>query len=201
MANDLNKSADRLLSRIVDDARCAADETAKAAQAEIDKIKESADKEAEAVRADFSARMEKAEADTLERSRTNAELDSRKYALQAKREIVEKAFEAAYDGLCALGGGERDALLSAMALREAVGGETLIPAKADADNMKRLLGEINAALSAKGMAALSLGEVTESIGGGFLLQGAGYEKNCSFNALLREVRECEESQVVKILFG
>lgn len=201
MANDLNKGADRLLQRIMDDAASAAADVAKAAQTEIEKIKELADKDAAAAGEESAAATEKAKADILERSRTNAELDSRKYALQAKRDLVESAFKAAYEGLCALGGKERDDILSSMAEREALGGEKLIPAKADAENMKRLLEGVNGALKAKGAAPLTLGEATDNIGGGFLLQGEGYEKNCSFEAMLRDVRETEESQVAQILFG
>ncbi|MDO5112577.1 MAG: V-type ATP synthase subunit E family protein, partial [Clostridia bacterium] len=139
--------------------------------------------------------------DILERSRTNAELDSRKYALKAKRDVVESAFTAAYDGLCALQGQERDSLLKAMAVREALGGETVAAAPGDVDAMKRLLGEINAELAKAHKAELKMGNAAENIGGGFLLQGEGFEKNCSFEAMLRDAREAEESKVAQILFG
>ena len=103
--------------------------------------------------------------------------------------------------MCALAGSERDQLLTAMAMREAVGGEKISPAKADAENIKRLLPAINEALKAKGTADISLGDTVENIGGGFLLIGSGFEKNCSFEAMLRDVREVEESKVAQILFG
>lgn len=201
MANDLNNGAERLLQRIMDDAASAAADTAKAAQAEIERIKELAGKDAAAAAEECAAATEKAKADILERSRTNAELDSRKYALQKKRELVEDVFALAFKGLCALDGKERDELLCSTASREALGAEKIIPAAADAQNINRLLEGINGALKEKGVAPLTLGEATEEIGGGFLLKGEGYEKNCSFEAMLRDVRETEESQVAQILFG
>lgn len=201
MANDLNKGAQSLLARIEADARSAAEETAKAAQGEIEKIKALADRDVEAAKEQSAAAIEKAKADILERSRTNAALDSRKYALGAKRAVVEEAFAAAFKALCALDGEERDALLSTMAIREALGGEKIVPAKADEANVARLLGGINDALAAKGVAALEMGGAVEHIDGGFLLVGNGYEKNCSFESVLRNVREAEESRVAQILFG
>ena len=201
MANDLNNGADKLLARILADAEALVKEQELAAKAETFKIKEVAQRDVQTVKEEFEFRCKKAEADILERSRTNAELDSRKYALKAKRDVVENAFTAAFDGLCALQGAERDKLLKTMAVREAVGGETIAAAKADADNMKRLLGEINAELVKVGKAELKMGGAVDSIGGGFLLQGEGFEKNCSFEAMLRDVREAEESKVAQILFG
>ena len=201
MANDLNNGADRLLARILADAQALAQEQDAAAKAEIFKIKELAQHDVQAVKEENEFRCKKAEADILERSRTNAELDSRKYALKAKRDVVESAFTAAYEGLCALKGEERDSLLKAMAAREALGGETIVAAPADVETMKRLLDGINAQLAKAGKAELKMGDAAENISGGFLLQGEGFEKNCSFEAMLRDAREAEESKVAEILFG
>ncbi len=201
MANDLNNGADKLLARILADAQTVAQQQETAAKAEIFKIKELAQHDVQAVKEEFEFRCKKAEADILERSRTNAELDSRKYALKAKRDVVESAFTAAYEGLCALQGQARDELLKTMAVREALGGEVIAAAKADVDAMQRLLDGINAELAKAGKAKLTMGDAAPSIGGGFLLQGEGFEKNCSFEAMLRDAREAEESKVAQILFG
>ena len=80
------------------------------------------------------------------------------------------------------------------------GGETLLPALADAQRAKALLGRINEALKGSGKEGLTVGNTSEQIGGGFLLTSKGYEMNCSFEAMLRDVREAEESNVAKILF-
>ena len=52
-----------------------------------------------------------------------------------------------------------------------------------------------------GKAELVLGESVPGIAGGFLLKSQGFEKNCSFEAVLRSVREDEETKVAQILFG
>lgn len=201
MANDLNNGAEKLVERILADARAEAEQAAAAAQAETEKIKELAVHDVQEAEQGFEARAKKAAEDILERSRTNAELDSRKYALRSKRAVMDEAFKAALDGLNALSGERRDGLLVALARENAMGGEAIAPAAADEARIKALLGDINAAVTADGRAPLTLGEKAASIGGGFLLLGKGYEMNCSFEAMLGDVREAEESSVAKILFG
>lgn len=200
MANDLNNGAERLLSRILADAAALVKDQEQAAQAEVDKIKELAARDVKKAQQEAKAACDRAEADILERSRTNAELDARKYALKSKRTVMEGAFSAALNGLVALNGQERDTLLTNTAVCEAAGGETVCPAATDAENMKRLLPAINGALQKNGKAALVLGEPAKSVGTGFLLCGEGFEKDCSFEAMLHEVRELEESVVAQILF-
>ena len=75
MANDLNKGAERLTARILEDARAEADVSARAAQAEADRIKELAAAEAEKIRAGFAAQAEvtaKAAAPTPSLTRENS---------------------------------------------------------------------------------------------------------------------------------
>ena len=199
MANDLNKGAERLTARILEDARAEVQNSARAAEAEASRIKELAAADAEKARAGYAAQAEKTARDILERSRTNAELDARKFALCAKREVLDEAFKGALERMNALDGEERDALIKSLALRSAHGGEILCPAKADRERAERLLPAINSALAQKGIAALELGDEA-AVEGGFLLRGKGYEMNCSFEALLSDFRQAEESGVAKILF-
>ena len=95
---------------------------------------------------------------------------------------------------------ERSALIKALLIREAEGGETIIPAARDEANVKSVLAEVNAALAESGRAPLTIAPADADITGGFILKAAGYEKNCSFAAVLREVRAAEESAVAGILF-
>ena len=199
MANDLNKGAERLTARILEDARAEAAKSAQAAEAEANRIKELAAAEAEKVRAGYKTQAESTARDILERSRTNAQLDAIKFALTAKRQVLDEAFKGALDKLNALDGDVRDGLIESLALRAAHGGEELCPSKADAERAARLLERINAALKEKGKAPLTIGEGAD-VDGGFLLRGKGYEMNCSFEAMLSDFRQAEESGVAKILF-
>ncbi|MEA5059719.1 MAG: hypothetical protein EOM66_01915 [Clostridia bacterium] len=199
MAKDLN-NGDRLLSSILDSARDEADGLL--AQARSRAMATAAEAEAEAARVltDAENKAKAVHTDVLERSRTNAELDSRKYALAQKRAVVDEAFQEAFTQLNAMAGQEREALLTKLLVENAEGGETIYPATADEKAVAGLLSGINAKLASAGKAALQLGQAQENITGGFLLRGASYELNCSFEAILRDLREAEVSGVADILF-
>ena len=47
---------------------------------------------------------------------------------------------------------------------------------------------------------LTLGEPEESIRNGFMIEGKGFVKNCSFTAVLDTARERCEAEVAKLLF-
>lgn len=200
MAKDIN-NGDRILSSILDSAWAEAE--AVLAQARERAKATAAEAEAEAARicAEAENRAKAVREDVLERSRTNAELDSRKYALAQKRAVVNEAFQEASSRLSAMAGPEREALLAKLLLENAEGGETVFPAPADEGIVPSLLVGVNAKLAAAGKAPLKLGQAREGIAGGFLLGGASYELNCSFEAILRDLREAEVSRVADILFG
>ena len=202
MANDLNNNgAARLAERILANARADAQAVQQQAEAEQQKVKELADHNVQQMQREAELQAQRAKEDVIERSRTNAQLQSRKAALTAKRALIQQAFDQAFASLCALQGEPRDGLLVQLAVNEAAGGETIAPAQADAEAIKRLLGEINGKLAGAGKAELVLGESVPGITGGFLLKSQGFEKNCSFEAVLRSVREDEETKVAQILFG
>lgn len=200
MAKDLN-NGERLLSAIVEGAKAEAEVVLSQARARAKAIEAEAEAEAVRILTEAEAKARAAKADILERSRTNAHLDARKHALAEKRALIDEAFAAAAEQLNALFGAERDAVLTKLLLTSAEGGETIHPAKADATALAALLPSINAQLASANKAPLTLGQPREDIRGGFLLAGGSYEINCSFEAVLRDLRAAEESGVAAILFG
>ncbi len=200
MANGIN-NADKLLARILDDARGEAAKIEAAASAQAEEIRARAEREAAALAAETEARAKAAHAEAIEHAETAAQLEARKQALASRRMVLDEAFAAALKELCAMTGEARAALLSSIAAEEADGGETLRPAKADEAGIEAVLQKVNATLAQNGRAALTLGPVDESIAGGFTLVGGGYEKDCSFEAMLREARDRLEGGVAKRLFG
>lgn len=200
MANDLNNGAERLIGRILNDAEAEAEKIAREAEAEREKIKELAQRSIQQAAVEFEGKAKNTAEGILERSRTNAELDSRKYALAAKRRLIDSVFEKALEELCGFEGEKRDALIKGRAAAAAYGKEVLCPATDDAERIKALLPEINAELAALGKDPVSLGDAASGIKGGFVLIGEGYEINCSFEAMLKDLREETESSVAKLLF-
>lgn len=197
---DTNNNADRLIERITDAARDEAAATLAKAREEIERTTLIAQDEIFSIEKGAQARAEREREDILERSRTNAELDARKYALQARREVLDGAFEKAQGMLLALSGDQRRALFERLLASEAEGGESVAAAAADADLVSGLINPANEKLQTAGKAALVPGGIAEGITGGFILRAAGYEKNCSFEALLRDARAAYESEVAAELF-
>lgn len=200
MANGIN-NADKLLARILDDARGEAAKIEAQACAQAEEIRARAEQEAAALAAETEARAKAAHAEAIEHAETAAQLEARKQALAARRAVLDEAFEAALKELCTMQGEARAALLFSLIAEEADGGETLCPAKADEACMAEVLQKANAKLAETGCAALTLGAVDASIQGGFTLVSRGYEKDCSFEAMLRDARDRLEGGVAKRLFG
>ena len=209
MANGIN-NADKLLARILDDARGEAAKIEAAASAQAEEIRARAEREAAALAAETESRAKAAHAEAIEHAETAAQLEARKQALASRRMVLDEAFAAALKELCAMTGEARAALLSSIAAEEADGGETLRPAKADEAGIEAVLQKVNATLAQNGRAALALGPVDETFPTTInnyrcaiirVLFGGGYEKDCSFEAMLREARDRLEGGVAKRLFG
>lgn len=193
MAQETNFGAEKLTSRIVEEAEAEAGRIIMEAEAKAGAISSQA--EAERLNIEYAKKAEKAAADIIERSRTNGALDSRKTALREKRRVLDAAFELAEKELCALEGEKREALLSLMIRENVKGGETLRPAKPDRASIAALIEKQNPSLPRP----VELGEDIEA-GGGFRLLGCGYETDCTFEAMLRDFRERRESEAARVLF-
>ncbi len=199
MANN-NSGADALIGRILADAQAEADAALADADKEAERIALIAKDERFRTENETELKTKQLNDAAQEKSRTNAALDSRKYALKVKRALIDEAFALAAERMEQKSDAERSALIKALLIREAEGGETIIPAARDEANVKSVHAEVNAALAETGRAPLTIAPADADITGGFILKAAGYEKNCSFVAVLREVRAAEESAVAGILF-
>ena len=197
----LPNSAQKLIDRIISEARDEAEAMLDAAAGEAERTLLVARDDIFKIDEEAELKAKQLREAELEKSRPNAALDSRKYALKTKRQLVDEAFALAADKLNAMEQAKRLELIKKLLLKEAEGGELIKPAKADRQLIASALDAVNAALKEAGKAALSMDNADAGIDGGFVLTANGYEKNCSFAALLRDVRAQEESAVAAILFG
>ncbi len=200
MANELNTGASKLVERILEDAKKDAAKLELETNARLDEIRLDCEKRIDKRRDELTKATAAAQKSILERSRTNAELEARKQALASRREIVDEAFATAYKDLCGLSGPERAQVCRKMLLAEADGGETVCGGSADHEALMELLPEVNEALEAAGKRPLTAGAAENDMEYGFVLKGDGYEKDCSFSALIRDARAVEETAVAGILF-
>ncbi len=128
----------------------------------------------------------------LDGARTRAELDGRKETLSVRRRILDEAFSAAAKELNALTGPRREAILLRLLQQEAAEGDAVLPAKQDRALIEKLLPQVPV--------KLTLSDEDAAFEGGFLLLGGSYEKDCSLNALMAELRLKEETNAARILF-
>ena len=191
MENPGNR-ADKLIERILGEAeadasaaRDKAAESCRAVAADCEK------KIAERAQAAAAAR-DTAVRGVLDGARTRAELDGRKETLSVRRRILDEAFAAATKELNALTGPRREAILLSLLKREAAAGDLVEPAKQDRALIEKLLPQVPL--------DLTLSQEDAPFEGGFLLRGGSYEKDCSLNALMAELRLTEETNAARLLF-
>ena len=149
MANN-NSGADALIGRILADAQAEADTALADADKEAERIALIAKDECFRTENETELRTKRLNDAAQEKSRTNAALDSRKCALKVKRALIDEAFALAAERMEQKSDAERSALIKALLIREAEGGETIIPAARDEANVKNVLAEVNAALAGTG---------------------------------------------------
>ena len=194
--------AEKLIEKILDEAR-------QQAQANIEKAR----KEADAILQAAKAEAEKKERLTLEKARINAdekkrrmiasaELDAKKEKLKAKQDIIEEAFKKALEKLNSLPEQQYFGILEDMLIN--IGRENCELILSDRDK-KRLnsafLDNIKSRLKEKGYTGnINISDETRDIKGGFILKMGDIEINNSFDAILRMKRDELEPEVVKILF-
>ena len=187
-----NESAANLIDRILADAKNAADKILDDAEASASGIRESRDAEI-AKKAEQTERERKQQIGViLNGCRTRAELDGRKDTLRAKRTLLDSVFTETYHRMLAMSNENREALFSAILQREAKENDTVVPAKTDRG--------VLAATIARLPFSVKLSDKDADAEAGFVLLGDGYEKDCSMKAILRELRDAEETNVANILF-
>lgn len=200
MSTNVINDASALIENIISEARADAQAVIRQAGTQAEAIKSECEKDCARVYESAEAARKGKERDIMERSRTNAELDGRKYALYARRRVIDEAFSSAMDRLLSLSGAKRDQFLYDTAVKEADGGEEIHPAPNDRDAIARLLPSINERLAGMGKLPLALSEKDAPARSGFVLSCPSYEKNCLFEAMLCAERAGLESQVARILF-
>ncbi|MBR0508059.1 MAG: hypothetical protein IJJ86_05570, partial [Clostridia bacterium] len=111
---------------------------------------------------------------------------------RAKRALLDGVFEKAYANMLDLPAEKREALFRSILLKEAKENDTVAPAKRDREAVAAAAGKLPF--------AIRLSDSDADTEAGFVLYGDGYEKDCSMKAILKELRDAEETNVAKILF-
>lgn len=130
-------------------------------------------------------------------------LELRKQQLKEKRILLDEAYAKALDSILNLPKEDYLKLVSKL-LSDTVltGSEEVILSTNEKFIDQAFLDGVNNALLSKGKkGALHFGKEKADIAGGFILEEGGLFINCSFEMVIKELRDSTETQVAQILFG
>lgn len=186
-----------IVRKIEHDATAEATEIVRAAESDAEQARAEAAREAEVLRG-RTLRQARVASDENARMRVAAaRLSGRDRLLAEKRVLIERVMHQATQRLVDLPDEEYAAMLAGEVAKVARGSEAVALGHLDAP---RLEARLPAALSAIGCAA-QVGESTESIDRGVLLEGDRMRVEVSVEALVRARQEQCETVVAETLFG
>ncbi len=198
MAN--GEGAAKLIEKILSAANSDVSETRQKCEESIRTIRADGEKRLVKLQTEAKSQLQASVDGILERSRTNAELEARKKALEARRVVIDRAFDEAYAAICNLDDKARAEICCAMLINEAKNGETVVASKADQKELALLMPKVEAELIKAGKKPVKISMKTAPVAYGFVLEGSGYEIDCSFLSLMRDLRAAEETNIAKRLF-
>lgn len=196
-------SLENILGKIVSDGAAEASRLISEANERAEVIQQQGRKDADARRQQI---LDQAnfEADEYELPLLSiAKLEARKSRLLAQQELIQGSFDHALLELRAMSLEDSQKLLMQLLLDAAsTGTEQIVVEEQDRKLYDtEFLAKVNQALLTSGRkGALKLSDKNETTGGGFILTSDEMEINATYPALIRDVREQLEPEVVKILF-
>lgn len=195
-------NAQSILTRIEQDAKGAASDLLKDAQARAEAIRKASEQRIEKAR---TAALEQARKDAVEmdsRMARMASLEERKALLAAKREVLDEAFEQAYAKMVKMDDAQARAFGLSLITGAARGEETVLADSASPWCDEAFIKAANEALVKAGKPGrLTLSGETRSLGGGFVLLSGGMEVRCTYRAAIEAQRMGMEAEIAALLFG
>lgn len=186
-----------IIEKILSDARLRADAAIGEANAKADEILSAAAEQCKAYYSNSKSAEDVAVKDIISRSRTVAELDSKKLILGAKSEILDRVFDLALKKARELDKAEYKKLITGM-LMTAEDGDVVTVSEREADIVTRALV---ADIAKKKGIKLTLSESRGDFDGGIILSGRGVDKNLTLEVEFDILRDSIESQIAKELFA
>lgn len=184
--------------KIETDAREEAGKIIDKAKENVGDVKKNSDEEIKKIESGYADRFKKEQPEILRRREIVAGLDVKKIELGIKQQAIADAFDGALKILAAL---PSDSYLDFVGklFKKSVqsGKEIVFVAKSE----KHITSEWLSKLNAEHGWSLSLSEERRGISGGFILEEENIETNCSFDMLVRWIRDEIEADVVKRLFS
>ena len=195
--------AEKIVEKILQDARDKAQEITSGAQAEAGKIVAEANKAAEGKKTVSLAAGDKEAALTKQRIVASAHMEAKKLLLQTKQDLLSAAFDSALEKIKNMDNTQFERLMTNLMIHLVeTGDEVAIISEAD---KKRLCPEFlyygNRTIAKEQVPCnVTMSDEVRDIPSGFILKRGDVEINATFEALLRQKKDALSAEVVKILF-
>ena len=181
-----------IIEKIINDANEAAAKTLENARARVNELNEASERRiATAKEAAMSAAAVKAD-EQYARALNMATLEERKSLLAVKREVMDEAFEKALEKLVQNSRANKAKLFESILRKNATPGDTVVCMPDEASVFSKAM------LDRCGV-VLETGDIGAS--GGFIIKCKGGQIDCSYEALIENIRQDLEPQIAKLLFA
>lgn len=195
--------AEKIVEKILQDARDKAQEISSSAQAEAGKIVAAANKAAEGKKTVSLAAGEKEAALTKQRIVASAHMEAKKLLLQTKQDLLSAAFDAALETIKKMDNIQFERLMTNLMINLVeTGDEVAIINEADKKRLSpEFLYYVNRTVAKEQVPCnVTMSDEARDIPSGFILKRGDVEINATFEALLRQKKDALSAEVVKILF-
>lgn len=191
---------EQICERISKQAQDAANEILSRAAAEEATIRASYEQTAKQESETVLARGRAQAAEREARLTGVAELEAKKLHLKTKQSMIDQAFADALSALNAFPEDRRVKLLSALVAKAAVSGsERVVCSKEDRASIgAKIVESANTLLGKRGN--LTLADETREMQGGVILAEGSMEINCTYETILRQLRDELSGEVAALLF-
>ncbi|TET44845.1 V-type ATP synthase subunit E [candidate division TA06 bacterium] len=192
--------AEKVVSKIINEADAKAKELVASARTQAERIAKQASHESARIAQQAKEASAKRASEEKQRVLSSANLDIRKAMLEKKQELMDEAFQKAITRLRQKNKKEYVDLIKELLLKSVeTGTEDVIVGTADKDIIdSKVISAVNKKLGRKGN--LTLSKTFGSMAGGFILRRGKIDTNLSFDGLIELAREGLETEVAKILF-
>lgn len=185
---------ENIINKILSDADDKCQRILASAEQTASDIKAQAESEMDSAKQQLTRKAEEATAERIRNRVATAELDARKYKLNAKQQLIAECYDKALKRLAALPAKEKQAFVVNLLKKYAENGETVVVGKSDKDVItQKVVDEAGI--------KLTLSKTYHNELGGVILLGNGYEKDLTLVRIVSYLREQTESKVANALFG
>jgi len=184
----------KIIERILSDADSKCAEISAAAQLRAEQAVAQADSKIAQEKQALTERLQNQAQDIVKNKLANAALDARKYKLECKQNLIASCYDKALERLVKSTDAEYKKIISDLLNKFAEDGESVCIADKDADVItQRFLDGVGK--------DLTLSDKRINATGGVVIEGNGYDKDLTFEALVSYAKADTEATVAELLFG